>query len=138
VGRKRARLWDTRVPANGLEHIFHLKRLAQVSFRLVETRLFLGIIAGAHEDQRHVHPHLPEPRLELPTVHHRHRQIKEHHIGGALGHAVQRLAAVGSHGHTIPLRMEHGMEKIADTSLVIDDEDMAGGVYGVVRAVEGR
>src|SRR5207237_3729592 len=65
----------------------------------------------------------PEPLDELQTVHHRHDQISDDHLGmEALGH-LEALASVVGDGHMQTLVLEGRLRHLGEVAVILDQEN---------------
>jgi hypothetical protein len=78
-----------------------------------------------HRQQRNAGQHRVGALLdaELPSVHHRHHQVEEDHVGrGAAVKGVERLAAVGRGRHRESLVLQHVRQRQPDADVVLDEQ----------------
>ncbi len=60
---------------------------------------------------------------ERETVHLRHHQIRNHHVGAVAVERQERFLAVGRHLHLVALALQRGRQDLPEALFIVDDED---------------
>jgi len=70
--------------------------------------------------------------VEVPPVHHRHHQIKNDEIGGAVVNKAQGHPSIGRVAHRATLFLKKLPEQHAEVVIVVNDEYVAGALHSSV------
>jgi hypothetical protein len=120
--------------------LLDLERLAQ-EVRSAQTHRLDDVarlsVAREHHD-RHVRGTLLEPAQRLEAVDPRQHDVERHDVGSRVVEARQRLLGVRGEEHPVPLARHERLHVVADTRVVIDDENaerLRGVIDGLHRAL---
>ncbi len=81
---------------------------------------------GGHDDDDRAGEGLPDPALQLETVHSRHLDVEEEQVPGAFGQARQRFPSARGRLDVVPLLLKPRPERLSDDVFIVDDQDVPG------------
>jgi hypothetical protein len=80
------------------------------------------VILGSQHQHRQLRS-LTQPPERFESVHARHHDVEQHHVGHVVARALQRIATIGRSDHAAALEFEVGPHEVHHARLVVDDQN---------------